>query len=184
MKKSFSILTACLLGLIISNQSFAGDRVYKAFKVDVSAGYVFSSYVFPSGPKQKAALVISIEPKYGITDNIWLGLRLEGAVVAYQIDPFVGLGISSQLLTGDYSYMVNKDFRPFAGLGVGNYSYFAIYKNSDIDESNKTISKIGFCPRIGFEYQHFRMSFEYNAVSEVASYSAIKIGAVIGGGKK
>jgi hypothetical protein len=105
----------------------------------------------------------------GIDDVIWLEIRLKLSVVAYVKDTFCGLGISSQLLTRDLSFLVNDKFKPFAGLGFGS----SIYKNSDKNDNNKTRSVIGFCPRLRFEFGHFSMVYKFNLIKENVSNSPI-----------
>ena len=178
MKKTI-LLSAVFLSSLFATQSFAGDdRKFKPFKVDVMAGYAI-----PSAKVNKGAVAFSVEPKYGFTDNFFIGLRLDGTVISSQRDPFIGLGIPSVLLTTEYAFLITDKFKVFGGLGLGNYSYFPIFKNSD-KANVKTLNKFGFCPRVGLEYDHFRFAIEYNIIDEFISTLAFKIGFGIGGGAK
>ena len=73
MKRIFTLV--CLLAC--ATLTNAQDRVFKPFKVDLSLGYAL-----PSGSGSKAGVVIALEPKYAIQDQISVGLRCEAAVVA------------------------------------------------------------------------------------------------------
>jgi outer membrane protein W len=91
----------------------------------------------------------------------------------------------SYLATGDY-YFSNNKFRPFAGAGTGIYTFASL----DFDSDNPSLdnipvaSKFGFMARGGFEYGHLRLGVEYNFVGQKMWYLGLKIGAVIGGGRK
>jgi len=182
------LLSALILGsAFISN---AQSTVFKPFKVDLALGYAV-----PGGSGAKGGVLFAVEPKYAVNNNITLGLRMEGAVMARAAtsstgEEFVGdvKASGSYLATGDYYFNTNS-FRPFAGIGVGLFSNAAV----SVDTYNGTAeevassNKFGATPRVGFEAGHFRMAIEYNIVGKTGSinnnYLGIKIGAFIGGGR-
>ena len=45
-------------------------------------------------------------------------------------------------------------------------------------------SKFGFMARGGFEYGHLRLGVEYNFLAARSGYLGLKLGVVIGGGRK
>lgn len=185
MKKVF--MTAMILGSIIV--SHAQSTVFKPFKVDLSMGYAV-----PGGSGSKGGVLFAIEPKYAVNNNLALGLRIEGAVMARATTDASGQTVSgdvkasgSYLATADYYFNTNK-FRPFAGLGAGIYSNAAVAVNNGTAESDVAAStKFGAAPRVGFEYGHFRMGVEYNIIGKTGSinnnYLGIKLGFCIGGGR-
>lgn len=94
-------------------------------------------------------------------------------------------GNASYLATGDY-YFSNNKFRPFIGAGAGVYTYANVSSEDDIsstDDIPKT-SNFGAMVRGGFEYGHLRLGVEYNFVKDKSGYLGLKLGVVIGGGRK
>ncbi len=187
MKQLFIMLFSLLLMQAASAQETESYRVFKKFKVDVSLGYAIPAHSMGSG--KKGGLLFVIEPKYNVTDQVAVGLRMEGAAMARIADEGDKGDIKlnySYLATGDY-YFSNKRFRPFAGLGAGIYTAGNITVDENTDADNLNIpreSRFGVLTRIGFEYGHLRMGAEYNILSDKAGYFGFKIGVVIGGGKK
>jgi outer membrane protein X len=187
MRKLTFVLALFVSSFVASAQSTS----FKTFKVDLATGYAM-----PAGAGSKGGILFAIEPKYAINDNITLGLRLEGAVMARALEDNNGEKVTgdvkasaSYLLTGDYYFNTNK-FRPFAGLGTGIYKLAGAKFDSDVEiseEDVQTASKFGFAPRIGFELGHFRTAIEYNLVGKTGSlnnnYLGIKLGFFIGGGR-
>lgn len=184
MKKVF-LICAFMAGAFFSNA-----QTFKPFKVDLATGYAV-----PSGKGSKAGVVLAVEPKYAINDNISLGLRMEAAITARGYVSANGEEVSgdvkasgSYLATGDYYFNTNK-FRPFAGLGVGIYR-LASASFEMVDEEEPTVesgTKFGAAPRAGFEFGHFRTALEYNLVGKTGeinnNYFSVKLGFFIGGGR-
>lgn len=184
MKKISFVLALVATGLFVNAQSTA----FKPVKVDVAFGYAS-----PSGKGAKGGMLFAIEPKFAITNNITVGLRGEGAIMAQaEIDQATGelksgsvKANASYLATGDY-YLTTSSFRPFAGVGAGIYSVAGATADQNTGEVQAG-KKFGFMPRAGFEAGHFRTAIEYNFVGKTGtinnSYLGIKIGFFIGGGK-
>ncbi|MEO8961959.1 MAG: acyloxyacyl hydrolase [Ginsengibacter sp.] len=189
MKKSVSILAALLCVFSLSMQAQdggSGDQVFKKFKVDVSVGYAVPQS--SQGAGRNGGALFAIEPKYAVMDQLSVGLRLEGALMV-NVDEAGETGKAqanaSYLATGDY-YFSNNKFRPFIGAGAGVYTYANVNTDDDIssiDDIPKT-SNFGAMARVGFEYGHFRFGVEYNFVKDKSGYLGLKLGAVIGGGRK
>jgi hypothetical protein len=194
MKKiTFSILMLCAV-ILVNAQEF------KPFKVDISTGYAI-----PSGKGAKGGVLFVIEPKYAVMDALSLGLRMEAAIMARGSDLNNNTGTgsvdvkaaASYVLTGDY-YFSSNTVRPFAGAGVGLFSLAAASANQNTGGVAAAKSKFGGMLRAGAEISHFRFGLEYNLVGSTDlkdannatigksknSYIGIKIGAVIGGGRK
>ena len=174
VKRSFALALCVLLFQAANAQT--GERIFKKFKVDLSIGYAIPEASI--GADAIVGVVVAIEPKYSVIDQISVGLRMEAALMA-GIDKDRkkgGLTASgSYLVTGDY-YFSNNKLRPFAGLGAG------VFTNSDgISDVN---SKFGLMTRAGIEYSHLCLGFEYNFVPDKAGYLSLKIGVCIGGGRK
>jgi outer membrane protein W len=196
-----SVLFCFLIALSASAQEF------KPFKVNISLGYAA-----PVGTGASGGVLISLEPKYGLSDAIDLGLRLETAVVAQSVN-VSGSGsnangtaqvkaFGSYLLTGNYLFSTNN-FRPYLGAGLGLYSV----AGTDVTIVNGTAggqnvavqasSIFGGMIRAGFKASHFNFGVEYNLVPNTKSvfgtngtvesknsYIGIKAGIDIGGGRR
>jgi outer membrane protein X len=199
MKKiTFSIL---LLTSVVFAKAQT-ESPFKPFKVDVSLGYAM-----PGGTGAKGGVLFAVEPKYEVIPNLSLGLRWEIAVmVRGQVDQTGSAtkvdakAAGSYLLTGDY-YFTQNTVRPFAGLGLGIYNLAAASADNSGVTSAGASSKFGEMVRAGVELSHFRVGLEYNIVpstkletvnssgvhtttSAKNGYLGIKVGFVIGGGRK
>ncbi|MFY7899212.1 MAG: hypothetical protein ACOVNY_03435 [Chitinophagaceae bacterium] len=182
MKKILFALAIILISSSINAQS----KNYKAFKVNVGLGYAIPAKKTSGGTSGGAAF--SIEPQYRLNDVINVGLRIEGAAVGSVSSSTANADVSvlsSYTASGEY-YFASSGFRPFAGVGAGIFSMASATVNSSTT-STPTInyggSKFGFYPRLGFETGHFRVTGEYNFVSN-NGYMAFKLGFFFGGGKK
>ncbi|QPH40995.1 outer membrane beta-barrel protein [Pedobacter endophyticus] len=190
--KSLKIATLLLLVSFSAFKAKAQSETFKAFKVDVALGYAA-----PSGSGSKAGILFAVEPKYSMSDQLTLGLRMEWALTAYSIEKdgvsYAGdiKSTGSYLATADYMFNTNK-VRPFAGLGVGIYSVAGASFSSDNSslQTNTVASstKFGFAPRVGAELGHFRAAIEYNFAGKddniKYNYLGFKIGAFFGGGRR
>ena len=180
----------------------AQDLTFKPFKVDIAAGYAI-----PGGSGSKGGVLFAVEPKYAINDNITVGLRMEGALVA-RISGTNATGefengeikaAGSYLATGDYYFNTNP-VRPFAGAGVGIFTVAGASADANGSEAAGGGNKFGGVIRGGMETGHFRAAVEYNlvgssnlpgfdsngnatTVKSKNGYIGIKIGFFIGGGK-
>ncbi|MBO0950222.1 hypothetical protein [Fibrella forsythiae] len=163
MKQFFALCAALLLGVSAQAQEF------KPFKVNVSIGAAI-----PSGG---GGVLFAVEPKYGISDQIDVGIRLEGAGMARNVivngNTTSGNAqfASSFILTGNYM-LSTSGFRPFVGIGVGGYGvgstgFTYVGSGSNGQSSNGTISAgtvFGGMARVGFKTGHFVLGVEYNLI--------------------
>jgi len=190
MKKLLLLVAVLVAGIASAN---AQSENYKAFKVDVGA-----LYAIPGGDGVKSGAGFYIEPKYNLTDNIALGLKMEWAVMGAEEQEGMSVDISalgSYQITGDY-YFGDSKVRPFVGLGAGIYSMGTAEFNAVEMAANNDMgtidygSKFGFAPRAGLLLGHFRLGMEYNIITGIDSalesrnYLSFKVGFEIGGGKK
>lgn len=208
-----SMKKVCLLlafGTILSLSSFAQDG-YKPFKVGVDLGYAIPSgsgakggVLFAIEPKYAVASAISVglRMEAAVMARGYVGVNNDAGSANIDVK-----ASGSYLLTGDYYFTGNHSFRPFGGIGTGIYSIAAAKVTGDGGSGTGEASvgggsKFGGLIRTGFEAGHFRLGIEYNLVPKTEivayagngsgdtkiesknSYIGIKIGAVIGGGKK
>ncbi|GAB3919704.1 outer membrane beta-barrel protein [Larkinella terrae] len=198
MTKSLLLAFFALMTLSASAQDF------KPFKVNVSLGFAR-----PAGSGAAGGLLVSLEPKYGLMDNLDLGLRIELAAMARSISvnnqngDVSAKGMGSYLLTGTY-YLSKNNFRPYVGLGAGLYSIAGTtvtVVNGQVQDDHddykvEASNKFGVMARVGFKAGHFNLGVEYNIVPNSKSdilgqqidsknaYLGVKIGVDIGGGRK
>lgn len=179
----------------------ASAQTYKPFKMNISLGYAKPIQSGISG-----GVSFSVEPKYGLTDAIDLGLRVEGALMARGIvvngDNSIGeVGYTgSYLVTGNYLFG-KASARPFLGLGGGIYNVTSSGTITITDgQSWEDITLVGDTKwgamlRGGIKAGHFLVSLEYNFVgSSIVNmagstlksrndYLGVKFGFDIGGGR-
>ncbi len=181
--------------MLISFTSSAQE--FKPFKFNLSLGYPTTG-----------GILLSVEPKYGLSDQVDLGFRYELGLMGrpYTLD---GLNArselkasSSYLFTGNY-LISQGTFRPFVGAGVGLFTLVSISFSEAGGSADGGISggsKFGGMLRAGFKASHFVLGVEYNAVPKTRgvlvgtsganlnyerpnSYLGIKVGIDIGGGR-
>lgn len=176
--KKLLLIAACIACVLT-----AKSQTYHAFKVDVGFGYAIPS---ASGSSTKAGVTFTVQPHYRVSDDFAVGLRIEGAALAFQTssnsdDTKVAV-LASYCGTGEY-YLMDGGFRPFIGAGAGFFTQSSV----NINNSSYTVpsaTKFGFFPEVGIEAGHFRLSADYNILPDKAGYLAFKIGFFLGGGKK
>jgi len=174
MKKLFTI-TFLILGIMSINGQEQGK-----FRVGLDLGYVF---------EKDGGALFSIEPKYNITDNSNIGLRLGTAASIGISDADANISI-----LGTYDYYFNSQessISPFLGVGLG---YFVL---GDIGGSGLGVAinlgeQFGALVRGGVELGKLRIALEYNILpksdlefgeSIKNSYLGASIGFYVGGGK-
>lgn len=188
----------CVLALALLASTFTYAQEYKKFKVGVGLGYAMAS-----GSGSSGGVLFTLEPAYRLQDNLSIGLRMESAVIVRGFSQSTtsasisAAAIGSYTLNGQY-YFGSTSFRPFVGAGVGMFSLAAVSESVSSGGSSASIaiaaeSKIGFYPRVGFDYRHFNMAIDYNIIPATTSgsgndlknsYIGIRVGAFFGGGKK
>jgi hypothetical protein len=187
MKK---ILLAIIVSTVLSaNWLFSQDRIFKPFKVDV--GF---SYDIPMDDNTSSGAGMYIEPRYGVNDNIVVGLRIGGSFMgAGNVKMnFTSINVSSTtimpvLFTGEYCFSTNNP-RPFVGVGFGMYK--KTIHSVDLSAINgifigpTTETNIGFALKTGLNVGHFRLAAMYNyAGKNFSNFLGIQLGFEFGGGR-
>ena len=200
MKKTVLVTLVALITSSYAYSQYDQDyaREYKQFKVGVGIGYAVPS----AGEGAGGGFLMYLEPAYRATDQVLVGLRLEGAFIVRGLE-----GVGNDDVSGDASsvasYTLNTQYyfndnkvRPFVGAGVGLYSMAAAKFNTanNNDPGLNDIgaeTRFGFYPRIGIDAGHFNLMLDYNVIpptdvphgGEVKnSYLGIRAGVSIGGG--
>ncbi|QJW89801.1 hypothetical protein HNV11_10635 [Spirosoma taeanense] len=177
---------------------------FRPVKFNLSLGYAK-----PTGSGASGGILASLEPKYGVNDQLDLGLRIELAAMAraYILNGQNTEGefkaASSYLATGTY-LLSQTGFRPYVGVGVGLFTTAGTSLNSNSSTGNTGGSiavgnKFGGMVRAGFKTGHFNLGLEYNLVppskgvligsnglstnyESANTYFSLKLGVDIGGG--
>jgi outer membrane protein X len=163
--------------------SVANAQNYDKFKLGLGAGYAGGKGA--EGITAGGGVLLTLEPAYRVSDNLAIGLRLEGAAYGSSSSSGWPGGIASLTINGQYYFDAGL-FRPFVGAGLGGYL------GSDL-------SAFGFYPRLGLDWGHFTLAFEYNLIpggssdydyltntssATSAYYFGIRVGGYFFGGKK
>ncbi len=86
MKKSFLLFAFLGFALLSKAQSTttaaATADTYHAFKFDIGLGYAI-----PSGSGAKAGATFTLQPHYRLSDDLAIGLRIEGAGLGMKMKP-------------------------------------------------------------------------------------------------
>ncbi|GAB3283849.1 hypothetical protein GCM10027347_60640 [Larkinella harenae] len=197
MKKLLILL--CLL-LAVSTHA----QTFKPFKVNLSLGFASTISKNPS-----AGAVFSLEPKYGVSDHLDLGLRLESAAIGTSIyinDVYSQKADAKALNSGVVSatYLVTLgSIRPFIGLGAGIYGIYGTTITIPSDQNQTPTrgevgseAKFGTMLRAGLKVGHFTAAVEYNGIpnskaslsqttiEQKNKYITLKIGVDFGGGRR
>ena len=200
MKKSVSIVLMTWVTMSCAYAQYDQDyaREFKPFKVGIGMGYAVPG----AGEGAGGGFLAFLEPAYRATDQVAVGLRLEGAFIVRGVK-----GVTDQDVKGDASsvasytlnsqyYFNNNNVRPFLGVGFGLFSLAAAKFNtaSGNDPGLNDVgaeTRFGFYPRLGLDVGHFNLVLDYNVLpptdvpggGEIKnSYLGIRAGFSIGGG--
>ena len=197
MKKISTVLVLVLFTAVAVHA-----QEFKKFRVGTGLGYAM-----PGGSGAGGGILWALEPGYRVNDQILAQLRIEGAlIVRGTVDEtsasFDIAGISSYTVNGQY-YLMDGNFRPYVGLGIGMFSIAAASvsgSSSGGGVSETAGTKFGFYPRLGFDAGHFTLNLDYNFVPNTEavitsgttstttefknSYIGIRVGGYFGGGRK
>ncbi len=191
MKKLILLLSVSLFFTFVANA-----QNFKPVKIGFSLGYTVPS-------DGGGGILADFEPAYRINDQIAVGLRVE---VATMIRNIVGVSQANISANGSYTingiyYLMNSDFRPYVGLGLGLYSLASFSLNSStVTAAIGASNEFGFYPRVGVDIGHFNFNLDYNIIpstpaqviissntSDVKiknSFLGIRVGFFLFGGKK
>jgi len=199
MKKSVLIALITVAAFSHTYAQYDQDyaREFKPFKVGIGIGYAVPG----AGEGAGGGFLGYVEPAYRATDQVQVGLRLEGAFMVRGVE-----GVNDRDVSGDASsvasytlnsqyYFNNQNVRPFVGAGIGLFSLAATEFNTAANDPRAdevgAQTRFGFYPRIGLDAGHFTLTLDYNFIpptdipdgGEVRNnYLGIRAGINIGGG--
>ena len=150
---------------------------------------------------------LAVEPKYNLTDNLALGLRIEAVGMASQSiytssgtsTNLKARGVVAVLAKADY-YLTTSSVRPFLAFGAGWYGMGSANASEAGATANvESFSGFGIAPQFGVNFGHFRIAAAYNIITGGAqqtitavggtsstiakNYFSFEIGGTIGGGR-
>ena len=188
MKRNYLRFILIFLWIFFLYQSVdakESSRIYRRFKFDLSSGFAIPQDT--PNPGFEFGILLAMEPKFALTDQLNLGLRLETTLMSQNIREHGGgfsgdpINMGGYLITLDY-YLTLTDFRPFFGVGSGLSSI------EIINDSNEYLTEDTFdlMFRTGFELKPIRMGIEYNINGHTKSfpwnnYLSLKAGLFFGG---
>lgn len=196
-----------LFALLIVPMTVSG-QTYTGFHLNFAGGIGL-----PTGERSKNGYLIAVEPKFGISRVVDIGLRYEAmtGTRGFEDGRYINVGTDIQTvhslgLIGNVTVINKGGIRPFIGAGlgiffipsatVGTISAFATY---GVDNSG---TFVGGIIRAGFKASRFGLGTEYNLVPAtnpslrggsgvsgsaglliLNSYIGVKLGIDIGGKK-
>lgn len=201
-----ALSTACLL-------VYTTLKAQSDFKLNVAVGYAKfqKASKFSSSDQPKGGLVYSIEPQFGLSNSLDIGLRFEQAfikrpeildeVIMYQSQ---AQSIMSGALTVTYRIGTSSTVRPYIGVGAGVYyvgkseQIFEESLNSYFAYPLPAAAKPGGLGRVGVALGPVLLEGAYNLVSDTNventvarktlagknSYFSLKVGYSFGGGAR
>lgn len=173
--KRLALSTLALACLLVAPSARAQATSYQSIRVDLT---VYGAYA--SADANAYGFGASIEPKYNLSDNLSLGLRLEAAAFVTQ-SVNVGQAGSQQvslsqgaravtafLVKADW-YFTTTTVRPFVGVGLGLYRIASgsqsISGSGSIVQTAGTFQGFGFCPQVGLNLGGFRLAATYHVIT-------------------
>ena len=145
-----------ILFLSIVLTSAVNAQGYKKFKLGIGLGYASGRAGIGHGYVEGSGGLLTLEPAFRVSDNLAVGLRLEGAAYgSVAVSSMGAYGYGSITINGQY-YLNGEKFRPFVGAGFGIY----------LGEG----SLFGFYPRLGFDLGKFTLALDYNIMPKGTEY--------------
>lgn len=160
-----------LFTFIIFGITTVSGQEKEKFRMGLDLGYVFA--------KDNGGALFSLEPKYNLTDNSNIGIRIGVAASASTFDSNLDSDIEidgniNVLATYDYYFNnENSSTSPFFGGGVGWYALGEI--NDSLDSPINVGDQFGAMIRGGIELGKLRLALEYNILPK----SKLEIGQSI-----
>lgn len=169
------------------------------FRLGLDVGYAI--------PDGEGGILVALEPKYNIANNMNVGLRVEGAALAKDVNSnefsTEAEGTFNVSVLGTFDYYFNtsstSSFAPFIGGGLGYYALTDVEINDNdftnqvtIERETEVEDKFGGLIRAGVEWGKFRLAASYNIVGDSDlgngvdvnnSYVGLSLGFYAGGGK-
>jgi len=179
MKKLYALSTL----LFIAFAATAQAPSYVDFEWDV----VNLGYTFSTAEASSAGSFSSTEVRYNATDNFALGLGF-GSINTLNEPEGSDFELFERYSTivGEYYLKGNSGQRPFAGIGVGLNFLTTTFVNGDLIDNSDTSTSSLFAPRIGYEFNHIRLTAQYGIAPKENhnNFFSLSVGLTLWGGYK
>ncbi len=178
MKKFILLSTSLLFTLSISAQAPS----YVDFEWDI----VNFGFLFSTAEESNVGSYNSTEVRYNATDNFALGFGFGFSNVLNEPEGSnIDIDNGYSYIIGEYYLYGNSGQRPFAGLGLGINTQSTTFVNGD-PGSNSTSTSSFFAPRIGYEFNHVRLTAQYGIAprSNHSNFFSLSAGITLWGGYK
>ncbi len=173
--RRLALSTLALACLAVAPSARAQAPNYQPIRVDLT---VYGAYA--SADANAYGFGVAIEPKYNLTDQLSLGLRLEGAAFVTQ-SVYVGppgsqqvsvsqgaRAVTAYLAKADW-YFTTSPARPFVGLGLGLYRIGSGSQNvsgsGSVVQTAGAFQGFGLCPQAGVNFGGFRLAATYHVIT-------------------
>jgi len=190
MKKFLHSIIFLLISHLSYGQAFnQQQRIFAPFKVDLGI-----NLSFPTDPKLTLGGGAFVEARYGITDQVHVGLNLgsnilgEGRFILQNRDANINAqAISNISLTGEYHFNTFNT-RPYVGMTTGMYrrSNYTVTdaNNGNVITHQGSLVNFGFAPRVGLVAGKFRLNLAYNFTGPgITNFINLGLGMQIGGNR-
>jgi outer membrane protein X len=159
-------LTLAALAVLAATPALATSENFQPIRVDTTFNFVYGA-----ADVREYGIGAAIEPKFNVTDQIAVGLRLEGAALVPESvsvgSDNVSMGVralSAYLAKVDY-YFTTTDVRPFVGLGAGYYSIGGVSQSvgsGGVVQQGEAFTGFGVAPQLGVNFGAFRLAGTYH----------------------
>jgi outer membrane protein X len=157
------------LALLAATPALATSESYQPIRVDVSFNFVYGD-----ADVREYGVGGAVEPKYNLTDQLSIGVRLEGAALipeSVSMDgDSVSMGaraLSAYLAKAEY-YLTTSDVRPFVGIAAGLYDIGGGSQSvgsAGIVQQAEAFRGFGFAPQVGVNFGGFRLAGTYHIIT-------------------
>jgi hypothetical protein len=178
-----------LLSLLLFVTAFSQEQSsIKRFHLELGGGLAV-----PQGlgePGLDGGLLFVMEPRYVISRQFKIGLKLETALL---MSNFLAEGSQGSRSTSQSGYMLTADYlfpekkvQPYAGLGIGAHTIYNDGYDPDDPLSIADAEVLAVMIRTGFEFgdNRYRAGMEYHFVGPVSfsdrnNYFSLKLGLLL-----
>ena len=156
------LLSICIFSFAIS-YLYSQAPSYKDFEWDI----IKLGYVIPGGDDYSDGRLVGGEFRLNLRDDLSIGLRTESVVFDHNFGEEIDVDATwSWAATSDYYWNTTSAYRAFTGIGFGSFRSGNITEDDGDIIITEGSTSTGILARIGYEYNHLRISAEYNMILE------------------
>lgn len=165
-------LALAALALAAATPALATSENYQPVRVDTTFNFLYGAADVP-----EYGFGASVEPKFNLTDNLAVGVRLGGGVLVPQSVSVGNENVSiavrvfqTYLAKADW-YFTTSSVRPFVGLGAGFYRVAGMSQSVSGGGSGSVVQQadvfdgFGVMPQVGINFGGFRLAASYHLLT-------------------